>query len=128
MPSLLRPGLVDVTGVANIPDEEVFGPLLQIIRVQSQEDALVAANDTKFGLAAGVITDDATKWAFYRDRLKAGILNWNRATTGAASTAPFGGPGLSGNHRPSAYYAADYCAWPQAGLSAVEVSAQSIHV
>ena len=40
------------------------------------------------------------------------MVNWNKPTNGAPSTAPFGGIGLSGNHRPSAYYAADYCAYP----------------
>lgn len=39
-------------------------------------------------------------------------MNWNQTTNGASSAAPFGGVGLSGNHRPSAYYAADYCAFP----------------
>ena len=43
---------------------------------------------------------------------RAGIVNWNGTTNGATSHAPFGGIGLSGNHRPSAYYAADYCAFP----------------
>ena len=43
-----------------------------------------------------------------------GVINWNRPTNGASSAAPFGGVGLSGNHRPSAYYAADYCAYPVA--------------
>ncbi len=47
---------------------------------------------------------------------RAGIVNWNKPLTGAASTAPFGGIGASGNHRPSAWYAADYCAWPMASL------------
>jgi succinylglutamic semialdehyde dehydrogenase len=42
------------------------------------------------------------------------VINWNRPTNGASSAAPFGGVGLSGNHRPSAYYAADYCAYPVA--------------
>ena len=44
--------------------------------------------------------------------VRAGVINWNRPTNGAPSSAPFGGVGLSGNHRPSAYYAADYCAYP----------------
>ena len=48
---------------------------------------------------------------FWRES-RAGVVNWNRPTNGAASNAPFGGIGLSGNHRPSAYYAADYCAYP----------------
>ncbi len=45
-------------------------------------------------------------------------MNWNRQITGASSAAPFGGVGASGNHRPSAYYAADYCAYPVASLEA----------
>jgi len=46
--------------------------------------------------------------------MRAGILNRNRPTAGASGAMPFGGPGLSGNFRPGAYYAADYSAWPQA--------------
>jgi succinylglutamic semialdehyde dehydrogenase len=49
------------------------------------------------------------------------VANWNRPTTGAAGTAPFGGLGDSGNHRPSAYYAADYCAYPVASFEADRV-------
>ncbi|KPW89652.1 N-succinylglutamate 5-semialdehyde dehydrogenase, partial [Pseudomonas syringae pv. coryli] len=45
-------------------------------------------------------------------------VNWNKPLTGAASSAPFGGVGASGNHRASAYYAADYCAYPVASLEA----------
>ena len=44
--------------------------------------------------------------------VRAGVINWNKPTNGAPSNAPFGGIGLSGNHRPSAFYAADYCAYP----------------
>ena len=44
--------------------------------------------------------------------VRAGVINWNKPTNGAPSNAPFGGVGLSGNHRPSAFYAADYCAYP----------------
>jgi succinylglutamic semialdehyde dehydrogenase len=44
--------------------------------------------------------------------VRAGVINWNKPTNGAPSSAPFGGIGLSGNHRPSAFYAADYCAYP----------------
>jgi succinylglutamic semialdehyde dehydrogenase len=43
-----------------------------------------------------------------------GVVNWNRPTIGVSLGAPFGGVGLSGNHRPTAYYAADYCAYPVA--------------
>ena len=113
---LLSPGIVDVTGVQGIPDEEWFGPLLQVIRVASFEDALAAANATEYGLAAGLLSDDAALWQQFLGEARAGIVNWNRPTTGAASSAPFGGIGKSGNHRPSAYYAADYCAYPVASI------------
>ena len=55
-------------------------------------------------------------WRQFQVQARAGIVNWNRPTTGAASSAPFGGIGKSGNHRPSAYYAADYCAYPVASI------------
>ncbi len=46
--------------------------------------------------------------------MRAGVVNWNRATIGEAAAAPFGGVGLSGNNRPGAYYSADACAYPVA--------------
>jgi succinylglutamic semialdehyde dehydrogenase len=113
----LSPGLVDVTGLS-LPDEEHFGPFLKLYRAQGWEQAMAIANDTRFGLAAGLISDDDALYRRFWREARAGIVNWNRPTTGAASTAPFGGPGLSGNHRPSAYYAADYCAYPVASLEA----------
>jgi len=112
----LSPGIVDVTGVPNIPDEEWFGPLLQVIRVKDFTEAIQVANNTSYGLAAGLLSDDAALWQQFQTEIRAGVVNWNRPTTGAASTAPFGGIGNSGNHRPSAYYAADYCAYPVASI------------
>ncbi|MGV7210940.1 succinylglutamate-semialdehyde dehydrogenase [Oxalobacteraceae bacterium A2-2] len=109
-------GIVDVTDAQGIPDEEWFGPLLQVIRVPDFDSAIRAANATAFGLAAALLSDDAALWHSFQLRARAGIVNWNRPTTGAASTAPFGGVGQSGNHRPSAYYAADYCAYPVASI------------
>ena len=117
-PAFLTPGLMDVTGVADRPDEEVFGPFLQLIRTADFDAALAEANATRFGLAAGLLSDDrACHDAFY-PAIRAGVVNWNQPLTGASSAAPFGGIGLSGNHRPSAYYAADYCAHPVASLEA----------
>ncbi|MES2074867.1 MAG: succinylglutamate-semialdehyde dehydrogenase [Pseudomonadota bacterium] len=119
-------GIVDVTGVQGIADEEWFGPLLQIVRVADFDAAIKAANATEFGLAAALISTDAALWQTFQLRVRAGIVNWNRPTTGAASSAPFGGVGKSGNHRPSAYYAADYCAYPVASIenSALEMPAK----
>ena len=113
---LVSPALIDMTGVSGVPDEEHFGPLLQVYRVQSFDDAIEQANATRFGLAAGLISNHPGKWKTFLNRIRAGIVNWNRPLTGASSAAPFGGVGASGNHRPSAYYAADYCAYPVASL------------
>lgn len=115
---LLSPGLIDVTDVADRPDSEMFGPVLQLIRVADFDAALAEANNTRFGLSAGLIGGDAALYDRFWQASRAGVVNWNRPTNGAASNAPFGGIGLSGNHRPSAYYAADYVAWPVASLEA----------
>ncbi|WP_084399597.1 succinylglutamate-semialdehyde dehydrogenase [Henriciella aquimarina] len=107
-------GVIDVTNASNIPDEELFGPLMQVCRVKDFDTALARANDTRFGLSGGLVSDEDALWLKVHNELRAGILNRNRPTVGAAGNMPFGGPGLSGNFRPGAYYAADYCAWPQA--------------
>ncbi|RMF13278.1 MAG: succinylglutamate-semialdehyde dehydrogenase [Gammaproteobacteria bacterium] len=116
--ALLTPGIIDVTEAQNVPDEEFFGPLLQVIRYQTFEESVERANRTRFGLAAGLISDDRSKFDYFVEEIRAGIVNWNKPLTGASSAAPFGGIGASGNHRPSAWYAADYCAWPMASLVA----------
>jgi len=113
---LLSPGLIDVTAVAQLPDEEYFGPLLQLIRYRDFDQAIELANNTRFGLSAGLLSDSVQQYQHFARRIRAGIVNWNKQLTGASSAAPFGGIGASGNHRASAYYAADYCAYPVAGL------------
>lgn len=114
-------GIIDTTDAQGIPDEEWFGPLLQVIRVASFDDALRVANATEFGLASALLSPSEALWKRFAVRARAGIVNWNRPTTGAASSAPFGGVGKSGNHRPSAYYAADYCAYPVASIETSEL-------
>lgn len=123
-PALLRPGVVDVTDAAP-PDDEVFGPLLRVQRVKSFDAALRVANRTRYGLAAGLLTDDPALWRRFRLEARAGVLTLNRPTTGASSELPFGGVGDSGNHRPAAYFAADYCAYPVAEMSSPTVSLPS---
>ncbi|MEQ6290328.1 succinylglutamate-semialdehyde dehydrogenase [Vogesella sp. GCM10023246] len=113
--AILSPGIIDTTN-AQRPDDEFFGPLLQVIRYTSFEQAIDIANDTRFGLAGGVLSDERAEYEHYLLESRAGVVNWNKPLTGASSAAPFGGIGASGNHRPSAYYAADYCAWPVASL------------
>jgi succinylglutamic semialdehyde dehydrogenase len=114
-------GIVDVTNAQGIPDEEWFGPLLQVYRVADFDTAVKRANATEFGLAAALLSPSEDLWKRFAARARAGIVNWNRPTTGAASSAPFGGVGKSGNHRPSAYYAADYCAYPVASIETAQL-------
>ena len=114
--ALLTPGILDVSAVAERPDEEFFGPLLQVIRYADFPAAIVEANNTQYGLAAGLLSDSHARYQQFWLESRAGIVNWNTQLTGAASSAPFGGVGASGNHRASAYYAADYCAYPVASL------------
>ncbi len=116
--SLLSPGLVDVTDARDVPDEEHFGPLLQLYRARDLDHAIAIANRTRFGLAAGLLGDDEAEYRRFFRGVRAGVVNWNQPLTGASSAAPFGGIGASGNHRPSAYYAADACAYPVASLEA----------
>lgn len=122
----ISPGILDVTELAakgELPDEEYFGPLLTVVRYDDMDQAMSLANATKFGLSAGILSDDKTEYEWFLQHSRAGIINWNRQTTGAAGTAPFGGTGASGNHRSSAYYAADYCSYP---VSSIEVDALTV--
>jgi succinylglutamic semialdehyde dehydrogenase len=108
----LTPALMDVTGIADRPDIELFGPILQIVRTDDFDEAIAEANNTRYGLSASLISQTPALYDRFWATIRAGIVNWNRPTNGASSAAPFGGIGWSGNHRPSAYYAADYCAYP----------------
>ncbi len=110
----LSPGIIDVTDIPERPDIELFGPLLQVIRVPDFDTAIAEANNTRFGLSASLIGGSPDDYGRFWANIRAGIINWNSPTNGASSKAPFGGIGLSGNHRPAAYYAADYCAYPVA--------------
>ena len=115
--AFITPGIIDVSH-HETPDEEIFAPVLQVRRAATFDGAIALANATRYGLSAGLISDDPARWERFQQRIRAGVVNWNRPTTGAAGSAPFGGLGASGNHRPSAYYAADYCAYPVASFEA----------
>lgn len=112
----LTPGILDLTGSKFFLDEECFGPLLQVTITNDLESGIVEANRTRFGLTAGLVSRDPYEWKIFKNHARAGIVNWNTPLTGASSLAPFGGIGFSGNHRPSAYFAADYCSYPVASL------------
>lgn len=119
----VTPGIIDMSSVEHAPDEEYFGPMLKVYRFNDLDDAIAKANDTRYGLSAGILCDDEATYRHFFKHIRAGIVNWNKPITGASSAAPFGGIGASGNHRASAYYAADYCSYP---VASVEADTQSL--
>ncbi|MCF4010131.1 succinylglutamate-semialdehyde dehydrogenase [Rheinheimera sp. UJ63] len=119
--ALVTPGIIECTNISDFPDEEHFGPLLKVFRFSDFDAAIAAANNTSFGLSAGLLSDSHELYQHFYKHIRAGIVNWNRPITGASSAAPFGGIGKSGNHRASAYYAADYCAYPVASVELEQV-------
>jgi succinylglutamic semialdehyde dehydrogenase len=108
----LSPSIIDVTDVKDRPDIELFGPILQMVRVADFASAISEANATRYGLCASLIGGSPELYDEFWANVNAGLINWNKPTNGAPSAGPFGGLGLSGNHRPTAFYAADYCAYP----------------
>lgn len=97
-------------------DEEIFGPVLRVSVVDTLDEAIEQANATRFGLAASIFTRDERAIARFLDEVRAGCLNVNTGTAGASSALPFGGLGLSGNHRPAGAFSVDYCAYPVASM------------
>lgn len=120
--ALLSPGLIDVTDIRNRPDEEIFGPLLQLIRVPDFDAAIAEANNTSYGLTAGLLSTSKEQYQKFYEKIRAGVVTWNTPITGATgAAAPFGGIKRSGNHRPSGYYTVDYCVYPVASVEATEM-------
>lgn len=117
----VSPALIDVTPISERADKEIFGPFLQVIRVANFEEALREANQTQYGMTAGLFSENYEEYTKFYQEIRAGVINWNTPLTGASSAAPFGGIGHSGNYRPSAYYAADYCSYPVASMEAVDL-------
>lgn len=124
-PSYVTPGVIDVSTVGQQLDSEVFGPLLQVIRVATFAEALHVANNTAYGLAAGLFTQRPELFEQFRSAIRTGVVNWNQPLTGASGWAPFGGLKASGNHRPSGYLAADYCVYATASLESERVTLPS---
>ncbi len=95
---------------------EIFGPNVSIISTSDFDEALSMVNSSGYGLVMALFTKDN---ALYKKALleaRVGLLNFNRTTNGASSRLPFGGMGKSGNDRPSAHYAIQYCSVPVASL------------
>lgn len=92
----MRPALVLGTNVGDrINQEEVFGPVMSIIKVDTYEQALAAANSSTMNLSAGIVTQDLAAASDFRRRSKAGIVMVNLPTAGVDFHVPFGGRGSS---------------------------------
>ena len=119
--AFVNPTVLDTTGIT-ISDDEAFGPLLTVQWADTVDAAYAMAANTRYGLSAGLVAKEAQYFERFTAAVPAGIYTFNCPTTGASSAAPFGGVGMSGNHRASAYYAADYCAYPTAMSTSNSVS------
>ncbi len=88
----VAPTIFDHVSVSSrIAQEEIFGPVLCIIRVKNFEEALAAANSSRYGLASSIYTNDATRIFEFIDRIETGIAHVNSPTVGGEAHMPFGG-------------------------------------
>lgn len=113
--NFVKPALIDVSE-CEIADEEIFGPLLQVYRANNLEQAISIANDTQYGLAAGIVTENDEIYNTFFNKIRAGIVNRNQPLTGSTTIAPFGGMKASGNNRSAGYLSVDYCVYPCASI------------
>jgi succinylglutamic semialdehyde dehydrogenase len=98
--------------------EEIFGPDVAVHTFDDIGEAVALAEATPYGLALAVFTKRRRSLVPFLQQCRVGVLNWNRATVGASSRLPFGGQKASGNDRPTALFAAEYCTYPVAMLDA----------
>ena len=104
------PTILDCTEAPDAPclQEEFFGPVLSVVSFDTEDEALALANDTQFGLAAGVFTRNLTRAHRMIRGIRAGIV-WVNTYRAVSPIAPFGGHGLSGHGREGGMAAAlDY--------------------
>ena len=101
--------LSNVSPDMTIANEEVFGPVASVIRVRDYEEALAVANDSLFGLCAGICTTSLKQSAHFRRNAKAGMVMVNLPTAGVDYHVPFGGTkGSSLGSREQGSYAAEF--------------------
>lgn len=99
-------------------DTELFAPDLAVYVVDSDDEAVAIVNASRFGLVAAVHSASAERRAAIVRRLRVGVVHENGSTAGASSRLPFGGLGLSGNHRPAGAFMARHTIFPRARLDA----------
>jgi len=106
----LAPALfTETTNAMRINREEVFGPVASVVRVKDYDEALATANDTAFGLCAGVVTTSLKHAAHFRRNAEAGMVMVNLPTAGVDYHVPFGGrKGSSYGSREQGRYAVEF--------------------
>ena len=106
----LSPALfVEATNAMRICREEIFGPVTSVIRVRDYEEALATANDTTFGLSAGIVTTSLKYATHFKRNAQAGMVMVNVPTAGVDFHVPFGGrKGSSYGPREQGKYAAEF--------------------
>lgn len=95
---------------------EIFGPNVAIYRTSDFDETMKVVNSTGYGLVMALFSKNRDLYLRALQDAKVGLLNWNRTTNGASSKLPFGGMGKSGNDRPSAHFAIQYCSVPVGSL------------
>jgi aldehyde dehydrogenase (NAD+) len=76
---------------SRLAQEEIFGPVLSVIRVKNFEEALEVSNNVVYGLSSSIYTNDVSKVFEFIDRIETGMTHVNSATTGGEAQIPFGG-------------------------------------
>ena len=106
----LQPALfVGATNQMRIAREEIFGPVAAVIKVKDYEEALATANDTEFGLSAGIVTTSLKYATHFKRNAEAGMVMVNVPTAGVDFHVPFGGrKGSSYGSREQGKYAAEF--------------------
>jgi aldehyde dehydrogenase (NAD+) len=88
----MQPAILgNVTPTMKIAQEEVFGPVVAILAVDSFDEAITVANGVQYGLSASVVTRDFKRAMQYAERIEVGVVKVNQISTGLALQAPFGG-------------------------------------
>lgn len=95
---------------------EIFGPNLAVYKTDDFDQSLELINSTGYGLVTSIFTKQKELYDKLNQQARVGLVNWNRGTIGASSRLPFGGMDKSGNDRPSAHFAVQYCTVPVANL------------
>nr|BFD61450.1 succinylglutamate-semialdehyde dehydrogenase [Bdellovibrio sp. HM001] len=95
---------------------EIFGPNVAIYQSDNFDETMNIVNSSGYGLVMALFSKNKELYDQALHKARVGLLNWNRTTNGSSSRLPFGGMGKSGNDRPSAHFAIQYCTVPVASL------------